>query len=81
MLLTNDQKAAIHGESTFQFLATIGESIEIVDVTLGFEYDSYGPYNEYVKSVIYNGVDIAGCLTLETLNSLEIDGIYKRDAK
>jgi hypothetical protein len=78
---TNDQQAAIHGESTFQFLATIGESIEIVDVTLGFEYDYQGPYNEFIKSVLYKGVDISGCLTLETLNSLEIDGIYKRDAK
>ena len=80
-MLTNDQLASIGGESTFQFQATIGESIEIVDVTLAFEYDSFGPYNEYIQSVIYNGIDISGCLTLETLNSLEIDGIYKRDAK
>jgi len=78
---TNDQLAATHGESTFQFLTSIGESIEIVDVTLGFEYDYQGSYNEFIKSVIYKGVDISGCLTLETLNSLEIDGIYKRDAK
>ena len=78
---TNDQQAAIDGESTFQFLATIGESIEIVEVTLAFEYDSFGPYNEYIQSVIYKGIDISGCLTLETLNSLEIDGIYKRDTK
>lgn len=80
-MLTQDQLHSIHGESTFQFLATIGESIEIVDVTLAFEYDYQGPYNEYIKSVLYKDIDISGCLTLETLNSLEIDGIYKRDAK
>jgi hypothetical protein len=80
-MLTQDQKSSIGGLSIYQFEALIGESSEIVTATIEFEYDSYGPYNEYVKSVIYNGVDIVGCLTLETLNSIEINGIYKRDAK
>jgi hypothetical protein len=80
-MLTQDQKASIAGVTTYQFETLIGESSEIVSATIEFEYDSEGAYNEYVKSVIYNGVDIAGCLTLETLNEIEIEGIYKRDTK
>jgi len=80
-MLTQEQKNTIGGESFYEFQATIGESIESVIVTMAFEYDSHGPYNEYIQSVIYKGIDISGCLDLETLNSLEMDGIYKRDAK
>jgi len=80
-MLTQDQKNSIGGVTTYQFQTLIGESSEIVTATIEFEYDSEGAYNEYVKSVIYNGVDISGCLTLETLNEIEIEGIYKRDAK
>ena len=80
-MLTQDQKATIGGETSYQFETLIGESFECVTATIEFEYDSYGAYNDYVKSVIYNGVDIVGCLTQETINSIEIEGIYKRDTQ
>ena len=69
------------GESFYEFEATIGEAIEPVIVTLAFEYDHAGSYNEYIAHVMYQGIDIAGCLTLEALNSLEMDGIFKRDTQ
>ena len=78
---TNDQKNAICGEDSFSFVTTIGDGIEKVDVTLSFEYDSSGPFNEYIESVIYKGVDISGCLTEETINALAMEAINKRDAK
>ena len=80
-MLTQDQKNAICGESSFSFVTTIGDGIEKVDVTLSFEYDSSGPFNEYIESVIYKGIDIAGCLTEDTINALEMEAINKRDAK
>ena len=74
-------KQSLSGVGSFPFVTTLGEAIEKVDVTLSYEYDENGAYNECIESVIFRDVDISGCLTLETLNSLEIDGIYKRDAK
>lgn len=78
-MLTQYKKQS--GEGFFDFVTTIGDGIESVDVTLAFDYDESGPYNEYIAHVMYKGIDIAGCLTEETINALEIEAIGKRDTK
>jgi hypothetical protein len=80
-MLTQDQKNTIHGVGSFSFVTTIGDAIEKVDVTLSYEYDASGAYNECIESVIFKGVDISGCLTEETINALEMEAINKRYAK
>jgi hypothetical protein len=75
------QAQSLGGEGSFQFVTTIGDAIEKVDVTLSYEWDDSGSFNEFIESVIYKGVDIAGCLTEDTINSLEMEAINKRDAK
>ena len=74
-------KQTLGGIGSFQFVTTIGEAIEKVDVTLSYEWDDSGSYNECIESVIFQGVDISGCLTEETINALEMEAINKRDAK
>jgi hypothetical protein len=74
-------KQTLGGIGSFQFVTTIGEAIEKVDVTLSYEWDDSGSYNECIESVIFKGVDISGCLTEETINALEMEAINKRDAK
>jgi len=80
-MLTQDQKNTIGGEGSFSFVTTIGDGIEKVDVTLSYEYDATGSFNECIESVIFQGVDISGCLTEETINALEIEAINNRDAQ
>ena len=80
-MLTQDQKNSIHGIGSFSFVTTVGNAIEKVDVTLSYEWDDSGPYNECIESVIFQGVDISGCLNEETVNALEMEAINKRDAK
>ena len=80
-MLTQDQLNTIGGDGSFSFVTTIGTAIEKVDVTLSYEYDSIGSYNECIESVIFQGVDISGCLTEETINALEMEAINKRDEK
>ena len=80
MYITNDMRARIGGESTFQFITTIGCGIEKVDVVLSYEYDYEGIFNTCVDSVTFQGVDIGGCLTEETLSALEMEGIAKYEA-
>jgi len=48
---------------------------------LSYEWDESGAYNECIESVIFQGVDISGCLTEETINALEMEAINKRDSK
>lgn len=74
-------KQTLGGVGSFQFVTTIGDAIEKVDVTLSYEWDESGEYNECIESVIFQGVDISGCLTEETINALEMEAINKRDAK
>lgn len=74
-------KPSLGGVGSFQFVTTIGNAIEKVDVTLSYEWDDSGSFNECIESVIFQGVDISGCLTEETVNALEMEAINKRDAK
>jgi len=80
MFITNDQKAAIGGESTFRFITTIGCGVEKVDVVLSYEYDYEGIFNTCIESVTFQGVDISGCLTEDTLCALDMEGIAKYEA-
>jgi hypothetical protein len=80
-MLTQYQKDTIGGEDSFSFVTTIGDAIEKVDVTLFYEWDDSGSFNECIESVIFQGVDISGCLTEETINALEMEAINKRDSK
>jgi hypothetical protein len=75
MFITNDQKAAIGGESTFQFITTIGCGIEKVDVTMSYEYDYEGIFNTCIESVTFQGVDISGCIDAYTILDLEMQGL------
>jgi hypothetical protein len=79
--ITNDQKAAIGGEGSFSFVTTIGSGIEKVDVTMSYEYDYEGIYNTCIESVTFQGVDVCGCLTEETLSALEMEAIAKRETQ
>jgi len=79
-MLTQDQKDAIGGDGSYHFITTIGNGIEKVDCTLFYEYDYEGIYNTYIESVIFQGVDISGCLTEETISALEMEGIAKHEA-
>lgn len=48
---TNDQLAAIFGETTFQFQTTVGIGRIPVTVFMSYEYDSEGFYNEEISDV------------------------------
>ena len=74
-------KPSLGGVGSFQFVTTIGNAIENVDVALSYEWDDSGSFNECIESVIFQGVDISGCLTEEIINALEMEAINKRDAK
>ena len=43
---TNDQLAAIGGESFYDFETYIGQGNALVSVTMVYEFDSTGIYNE-----------------------------------
>ena len=79
--ITNDQKAAIGGEGFFSFVTTIGNGIEKVDVIMSYEYDYEGIYNTCIESVTFQGIDVSGCLTEETLSALEMEAIAKRETQ
>jgi hypothetical protein len=79
-MLTQDQLNSIGGQSTYRFITTIGNGIEKVDVLLSFEYDHEGIYNTCIESVTFQGIDVSGCLTEDTLNSLEMEGVAKHEA-
>lgn len=48
---TNDQLAAILGEDTYEFEATIGNGSGIAIVRMTYEFDSEGIYNETIDTV------------------------------
>jgi hypothetical protein len=48
---TNDQLAAILGADTFEFEATIGLGSSTVLVTMSYEFDCEGTYNETIDTV------------------------------
>jgi hypothetical protein len=76
-MLTQDQINTIGGGGDYRFITTIGNGIEKVDVVMSFEYDYEGIYNTCIESVTFQGIDVSGCLTEDTLNSLEMEGIAK----
>lgn len=79
-MLTQDQKNTIGGDGSYRFITTIGNGIEKVDVVMSFEYDYEGIFNTCIESVTFQGVDISGCLTDETISALEMEGIAKHEA-
>lgn len=48
---TNDQLAAIGGEATYDFETHIGQGNAMVSVTMVYEFDSSGIYNEWIQAV------------------------------
>jgi hypothetical protein len=50
-MLTNDQLASIFGADTFEFETTIGIGYSAVIVTMSYEFDSEGTYNEEIESI------------------------------
>ena len=48
---TNDKLAAILGADTFEFETTIGLGSSTVLVTMSYEFDCEGTYNETIESV------------------------------
>jgi hypothetical protein len=81
MFLTNDQKASIGGEGAFHFTSHVGAGDVPVDCLLSYEFDSEGIYNTCIESVTFQGVDVCGCLTEETLSALEMEAIAKRETQ
>lgn len=79
-MLTQDQKNTIGGDGSYRFITTIGNGIEKVDVVMSFEYDYEGIFNTCIESVTFQGIDIGGCLTEETLFALDMEGIAKYEA-
>jgi len=50
-MLTQDQKDSIGGESFYEFETTIGCGSGTVIVTMVYEYDYNGTYNETIDSI------------------------------
>lgn len=48
---TNEQLAAIGGDAFFEFETHIGQGNALVSVTMVYEFDSTGIYNEWIESV------------------------------
>jgi hypothetical protein len=71
MLLTNDQQAAIHGESSFVFDTFIGLGHSAVSVKMAYEYDASGSYNETIINVLtMSGLDIMDYLEESVIDEL-----------
>jgi len=73
--LTNDQKAAIGGDSVFEFETTIGIGSETVIVRMAYEYDYSGTYNETIDTVrTGSGYPIMDFLEEETIDQICMRG-------
>jgi len=60
--------------NTIDFQATTGGGSEIVQVTMSYEEDIDGTYNENIDSVKFEGVEVIGLITPEQFAELEIEG-------
>jgi hypothetical protein len=73
--LTNDQKAAIGGDSVFEFETCIGIGGATVIVRMAYEYDASGTYNETIDSIRNaSGYPLMDYLEEETIDELCILG-------
>ena len=68
-MLTQDQKASIGGESFFEFETTIGIGEMAVIVTMVYEYDASGTFNETIDSIR----NASGYPLMDYLDELVID--------
>ena len=75
MFLTNEQRAAIGGESTFLFSSHVGVGDVRVVCLLSYEYDADGIYNTTLEYIELNGVDIMSCLEEAQINEVEMHGL------
>ena len=74
-MLTQDQKDAIHGESFFEFQAFMGCGHSAVTVTMVYEYDSTGIYNETVNTIrTMSGIDIIDYIEESTIDEICMRG-------
>jgi hypothetical protein len=74
-MLTQDQINSIGGESFFEFETTIGCGSGTVIVTMVYEYDYSGTYNETINSVRNaSGYPLMDYLEEETIDALCILG-------
>lgn len=74
-MLTNDQLASIGGESVFEFQAFLGCGHSAVTVTMAYEYDSSGIYNETVITICtMSGIDIIDYIEESTIDELCMRG-------
>ena len=75
MFLTNDQKAAIGGNATFEFETTIGCGNGTVLVKMSYEYDASGAYNETIDSIRNaSGYPLMDYLEESTIDDLCLTG-------
>ena len=74
-MLTQDQLNSIGGEGKFVFDATIGMGGVNVIVSMSYEYDSSGTYNETIDNVrTLDKVNIMYYLEEETIDQLCMRG-------
>jgi hypothetical protein len=74
-MLNNDQLAAIGGETFYDFETTIGQGNALVSVTMVYEFDSTGIYNEWIQAVRTMGqLNITDYLEDSTLADLAMVG-------
>ena len=74
-MLTNDQLASIGGESVFEFQAFLGCGHSAVNVSMAYEYDSSGTYNETITAILtMSDIDIIDYIEDETIDQLCMRG-------
>jgi hypothetical protein len=72
---TQDQIDAIHGESFFEFQAFVGCGHSAVNVTMVYEYDSSGIYNETITAIrTMSGIDIIDYIEESTIDDICMSG-------
>lgn len=73
--MTNYQLAAIGGESFYEFETHIGQGNDLVSVTMVYEFDSTGIYNEWIQAVrTMARLNITDYLEESTLDDLAMLG-------
>ena len=60
--------------NTINFQAATGPGLEIVQVTMSYEEDIDGTYNENIESVKFEGVEVIGLISQDQFGDLEIEG-------
>ena len=60
--------------NTINFQATTGGGSEIVQVTMSYEEDIDGTYNENIDSVKFEGIEVIGLISEDQFADLEMEG-------